>query len=439
LAAKGNVRANSRFAFSSYGTGFQVQNLSGIDSLITINYYNQDGSQPGTGGSVSDTVLANSYKTYATIAPNAPFNGSVVISSQQPIAAIVNIQANNFFAIGSYNGSSSGNTTVYIPLLMKNNYGQNTWFNVQSAGGDTTVTATYSDGAPPVSLLVKANSSTTFNQLAETHLGSVFSAVLTTSPSTPIVVTVIEEDPNTLLTYGGFSGGAVNPAMPLINENNYGIVTGVQIQNASITTDSTITVSYRPSQAGTACTETQTIPHGQSKTFSQGAFTYGLPAGATSNCVLGQKFIGSAQVTTNTGGVPLMAIVNQLLISGGQTLMGDSYRSFDPAAATQTVVFPLIMDRNYGLWTGFSVLNVGSATTLDCTFTPATAYSVHLTSAQFGSGQAYTDQEVNKLGDHYVGTGTCTAGAGGKIIGIVNETLSGSTSDGMSTYEGFNK
>ena len=216
---------------------------------------------------------------------------------------------------------------------------------------------------------------------------------------------------------------ATNPVMPLINANNSGYITGVQIQNAG-TQATNVTVTYTPSVAGTACTETQTIQPGASNTFTLAAFANG----ANSNCAAGERFVGSAKVTANSASQPLAAIVNQL-----GTANGEAYNAFNPTTATSKVVMPLIMDRNSGFYTGFNVMNVGAGnTTVNCTFT-GTAYTA---SATLAPDQALSDIQNNKIAASYVGSGTCTASGGGQIVGVVNEL--GASFDQLLVYEGSN-
>ncbi len=136
----------------------------------------------------------------------------------------------------------------------------------------------------------------------------------------------------------------------------------------------------------------------------------------------GQRFIGSAQVTSNSANQPLVVIVNQLLPNRN----GESYSGFDPSLATNKVVMPLIMDRNSGYFTGFNVMNVGTtSTTVTCTFT-GTSYTV---TGTLNQGQALTDLQSGKIANGYVGSGTCTASGSGKIVAVVNELGPSSTSD----------
>lgn len=414
-------------AFTSYTSGFQVQNLSATTANITITYYKQDGT---TATTASDTIAGNGAKTYYPVHAAAGFNGSVVIASDQQIASVVNVLASGSVHAGaSYVAAMQGGTTVSLPLLMKNNGASpyNTWFNVQNTGSaDATVNVAYSDGTTAGPFTVKPGAAHTFDQSIETHSVKVFSANVTSTQ--PVAVAVIEENPSIMFAYSGFTGGATNPVMPLVNANNSGYVTGIQIQNAG-GSSTAVTLSYNPSSAGTACTETQTIPAGQSKTFALGAFA----TGANSTCTALAKFVGSAQVTGNTAAQSLVAIVNQLKPG----INGEAYGGFNPASATKTVVMPLIMDRNSGWFTGFNVMNVGAAaTTVTCTFS-GTAYTIN--TGSLAPGKAYTAIQNNQIASGYVGSGTCTAtNSGDKIVAVVNE-VKNLPGDNLLVYEGINK
>jgi hypothetical protein len=413
-------------AFASYTSGFQVQNLSASLATITIDYYNQDGS---IAISAPDTIPASGAKTYFPIHATAGFNGSVVISSDQQVASVVNVLGSGTSSAGaSYVAAMSGGTTVSLPLLMKNNSGYSTWYNVQNAGSaDATVNVAYSDGTTAGPIVIKPGAAYTFDQKTETHSLAVFSANVTSSQ--PVAIAVIEENASTMFAYSGFTGGTPNPVMPLVNANNAGYVTGIQIQNTG-GSSSDVTVSYTPSSAGSACTETQTIAAASSKTFALGAFA----TGANSTCAAAVKFVGSARVTGNTASQNLVAIVNQLKPG----VNGEAYGSFDAALATSTVVLPLIMDRNYNWYTGFNVMNVGSAaTTVTCTFS-GTSYTVN--TGSLAAGQAYTAIQSGAVASGYVGSGTCTAtNPGDKIVAVVNELNGVAAGDNLLVYEGINK
>lgn len=418
------VAVNAAFAGKfSYLSGIQVQNLSGTDAAVQLTYYNQDGTTDGS--PVADTIAANSSVTYFPVDATAGFDGSVVISADQPVAAISNILGDLGAAAASYVGTGVGSTSVNLPLLFKNNSGYDTWFNVQNAGSAAaSVSIAYSDGTTAGPVTIQPGAAHTFDQSTETHTSAVFSGVVTSDQ--PVAVAVIQESADVMFAYTGFASGTPNPVIPLVNTNNVGYITGIQIQNTGATATD-VTVEYTP-VVGTACSETRTIAANSSSTFALLAFS-GTYAGE--DCTDGATFVGSASVTANSEGNDLVAIVNQLKPG----VNGEAYGSFDASSATDTVVMPLIMDRNAGYFTGFNVQNVGaSETTVTCTFTNST----HTESATLASGEAMNKLQLNAIADGYVGSATCVASAGGSIIGVVNQLGPSSSSDQLLVYEGIN-
>jgi hypothetical protein len=293
---------------------------------------------------------------------------------------------------------------------------------------------TYSDGLARNDT-IPVGAAHFFYQSQENHTAKVFAGTVTSNQ--PVVAAVIQETRNAttgaglIFSYTGFTGGATNLVFPLINANNAGYLTGLQIQNIG-TQATEVTLTYTPSAAGTQCSETQTIAPGASTTYALAAFHSTAPVPGTANCAKGARFIGSAQVTGNSTNQPLVGIGNQLLpgINGG------AYSAFNVDQATNKVVLPLMMDRNSGFFTGFNVQNVGSVTaTISCTFTNDD-YTIPAT--QLAPGAALNDLQRNKIADNYVGGATCTASeAGAKIVAIVNELGSSTTADQLLVYEGI--
>ncbi len=316
----------------SYISGIQVQNLSPTDAQVELTYYHKDGTISGT--PVSDTIPANESATYFPVDAETGFDGSVTISSDQPIAAITNLLGNQGEAAASYIGTNEGSTTVNLPLLFQDNVGFNTWFNVQNTGHiSATVQVAYSDGTSAAPVIIAPGAAHTYDQTLEPHTKAVFSGIVTSDQ--PVAVAVIQESADVMLAYTGFTAGSLDPVMPLINiGGGAGIITGVQIQNTG-NTATEVTVSYL-AIVGTDCTETQVIPAHASATFALYAF-WDTKNGET--CAEYSRFIGSAKVTTNSTGQDLVAIVNQL--NPGR--FGEAFSGFDPALATDTLVMPLIM------------------------------------------------------------------------------------------------
>jgi len=424
----------------TYTAGFQLQNLSATPATVLIDFYDQAGNQP-TGSSVQDTIPANGSKTYFPLnSVPAGFNGSAVVSSDQALASITNILGNNSQRGDSYGGFVAGAQTVNLPLIMKGNFGYNTWFNVQNTGTtDANVVVTYKPGTCTETKTVKPNASQTFDQSATSCLAAGFVGAATVTSNTPVAVVVMEVGATNLLAYGGFADASTNPIMPLVSSNYYKSGTGIQIQNTGAQASS-VTISFTPSNGfpGNACSETHNVPAGESVTF--GYTNSQLPAGCggqgtgVSDTVNG-GFVGSAAVTANSTSMPLVAIVNQVNRGGANA---SSYNAINPASATNKVSLPLIMDRNFGYFTGFSIVNVGAqATNINCTFTGS---AVTVSANGVAPGAALTSVQENQLANGYVGSANCTAtGGDAKIAGIVNELRGGqpTTTDAQFTYPGF--
>jgi hypothetical protein len=425
--AFGTYQSASATSFT-LSSAYQVYNLEATQASISIYFYNQDGSIKAT---IPDTIPGNQSKTYFVVSQlTGTFNGSIVISSTTQVASIANVQSAGLVANASYVAANTGGSPIQIPLLMKNNSGYNTWFNVQNTGlSNASVSVNYSDGTSVGPFTVAKGASRTFDQLIETHSLPFFAGTVTANQ--PVAVTVIEETSSVLFAFNGFIGSSTNPVLPLVHANNSGFTTGIALKNDG-GSSTNITMSYTPSPGGgngTACTETQTVPAGQMRVFALAAFFNG----ANSTCTPLARFVGASKVTTNSASMPLTVVVNQHI----QGKNGSAYSASNPALATSKVVFPLIMDRNSNFWTGFNVQNVGTlSTNVTCTFTNS---GLVVGPVPLSPLQALNHLQYGKIASGYVGAGTCTASGGdAKIIGVLNEDRIGGTTDLMMTYEGIN-
>jgi len=427
----------STFAATTYSTGFQVQNLSSSVATVSIAFYAQGSSTASA--TVSTTIQPNAAATYATLPSSvtAGFTGGAVISSDQSVAAVVNVIANGNFNYGaSYSGVSAGATTVQLPLLFKSYFNFNSFFNVQNTGSSAaSVSITYSGGglASPLTqgpVTIQPGSSTAFDQATNASLPAGFNGSAVITSDQPVAAAVVEVGPTTLLSYNGFTTSSTAPVFPLINTNNFGYQTGISLQNAG-TSATAVTVSYSPSATGTACTETQTIPAKGTAFFAINAFVKTI---AGENCADGVRFVGSAKVTANTASQPLVGIVNQLNSTGNK---GGSYNGANPSEATATVVFPIIQDRFFGYFTGFSITNVGSvATPITCSFSNT---AVTQTVASLAPGATFTTNQSNVIASGYNGSGRCTASANGAaIVGVLNQLNSSASTDAFFVSNGIN-
>ena len=447
----------SQAAPLSYDSSIQVQNLESIDASITLTFYNRDGSVALT---ASDVVPGNSQTKYFPLTNiggdpdnDVPtgFDGSVVIASDRKVASITNVHGSDGtspVAYGaSYTGFSSGAATVSVPLLMKDNYGYDTWFSVQNIGSvETDVTVTYTDGVVLSALDLQPGAAAKFDQMDESHVSQWVGAATVASTATDIAITALEVGPN-LFAYNGFASGSENPVMPLVQQNNYGYETSLQIQNTGDTATD-VTVQYTPGagEPGTACTEARHIGAKQSVTYALYAFTNFADPNPSSliseNCAVAQ-FVGSAKVTVNTPAQDLVIVVNQLSRTANK---GAAYDAFSATSGADTVVFPLLMDRNYGYWTSFAVVNVGDVAipraSLVCTVkgTDRSGAIVEKTFSppvDLAPGAGWNQRLLNEMADRFVGAGTCEGPDNtSSLVGMVNELNSSGALDEFLVYEG---
>jgi hypothetical protein len=350
------------FAQGNLTSGFQIQNLSSSTASVSVQFVNQDGT---TATTQSGTIAANQSVTFfplgappATWTGNAVpagFNGSVVISSDQPVAAITNILRNDFAAGGSYNGFSSGDTNATLPIIMKNNSGYSTYFNVQNLGSaDATVNIQYVHGlsgtdATEPAVTIKAGAAHQYVQSSNANLGAVFVGIAKVTSDQPVAVTVNEDGGAQFLTYDGLpaSKASSSSLLPLVMANNSGFFTGIGVTNVgSAATD--VTITYAPNSltgAGACGALTPTVFPGVAA--NSGVFAL---QNASDPQFATCSYVGSATVTSS--GQNVVAVVNQL---GGP--YASAYEGFSPADATATIKLPLVMANNSGYFTGIQVQN----------------------------------------------------------------------------------
>lgn len=415
-------------------SGFQVQNLASSDAAVVISYYNQDGTTAIP--DVSDTIPAMSSKTYYPIAAPSGFNGSVVISSNEELVAIANTLGDSPQYAASTESFSAGATSVKLPLLMRNNGGYYTWFNVQNTGSaDASVTVQYVAGSSgsdhtTSAVTIKPGAAATFDQHDLTSLGTTFVGSAVVSSTQPVVASVMQvgEIYKNMMGYNGFIGGSTQVNMPLIMANNSGFYTGFQVQNIG-TMATPVTVTYGTNIGGTfaPAVETATLQPNESTTFLQNTGQWATP-----------KYVGSATITADQ---PVVAIVNQVKVTG--VALGTAYDGFDPDAATNKASAPLIMANNSGYYTGVQIMNVGDSTapvTVTYAANIAGTYAPPVETTTLEPGDSYNSiQNAGSwTGNKYVGGLTAEAPDGAKIVMIVNQIWPAAPGDQFMTYNGFN-
>jgi hypothetical protein len=442
----------------TWNASFQVLNLSDTqEATINIFYYNQDGTlatmESGFSNPVADTVAAGRSNTYYPVHAASGFNGSVAIQSSVDVAVISNLVAGTPQAgLGSYVGFKQGDSKLSFPLVMKGNSSNTTTFNVQNTGGtEAGITIEFTPEAgstyaniSDVTDTIQPGAAQTYDLSQMTEFSAISkwvgSATVTVDDTVNDSIAGVATTVNTknadayqLLTYNGFTSGSSTVVLPLIQENNNGNRTSINCQNIDPATTTDVTVTYTPGTGyGAKSSENAAdVPSNGMAVFLQDY------QGATS-------WVGSATVTANPA-VPLVCVVNQQ-----KPLIGtaSAYEGFDPGAATDKVVVPLVQSRNGSASSGWVYTSINIATAdgnshpVSCDFSPAPGFNDPTDASGSGASVVFLQNDVYGNGDKFIGGAICTTGDGSDIFAIVNQTRQGTPQtprDVLSTYDAFNQ
>ena len=496
MSSVGLVSAQAPTAFY---VGFQIQNLSATNAAtVAIQYYKQDGTGNGDSNysqtisipaGRSKTILCNlSTDLSADILAPAPavrgsstFVGSVIISSDQEVAAIANEAASvsNPYGAASYDGVSSGqaSATVYAPLISK--IGQpDTAINIQNPNGSSvSVVVQYVPGVYGVAYTAPAASLPAYGSAiwavpasaldgSGRFLGS--AKITSTGGNVAVIVDEIYTAPGTARhngrqSYNGFSSGSTKAVAPLIQKNDSGVwYTGLQVVNLG-PGSATVRVTYNGTQgtiSGSSCNPTTPVSALTETDFAlaeNGSKTILAEQGGALNSVALASlgcFRGAASVEVVGGTGKVAAIVS---VAGKGVASLAAYRAFDPTIATQTVSVPLIekyvgTSGNYGWSTGTQVANLGTGTatitgtfSVSCGGTPTTITDV---ASGVSTNSSATFLQLNGFATGSFGTnkqclGSATFTSNQNIGAIVQQSFFGSpnpfTGDTLMAFEAFNR
>ncbi len=403
---------------ATFTSGVQIQNLSSTTANVSVAYNNMDGTTAQTQtfqipGNQSYTLFGN------TMAAPAGFQGSVVVSADQPIAAITNLLASNPTMGEAYDGVSTPAQTVNVPLFQQGNGGYNSTIHIQNTSSNSNnVTVTFNGGGAPITVsnTIPGNGSWTVDQTNDNITGRFVGSAIV-SGSQPVAVEVNQSNGAILFSYTGGGAGGPTVYAPLLMNNNHGFSTGFQVQNTS----SGPTVVSLFLNGSSSAVATANLAAGQSVTW------YPIPGTSAG-------FVGSGTVTSNNGAT-LLGAVNELDTITGQ---GMTYNAFN--SGTQTVNMPLIMFNNHGYYTGEQIQNVGTCnTTVDLSINGTVVDSKPIAIGQSYTWFSFTNPTI--YGNTTVSSATAHARDGcGSIVGIVNEVTNPQQSGATSfAYEGFNQ
>ena len=450
----GAVAASPKAVYAAtipaYESSIQIQNLDEVAvANISIAYYNPDGSlavlpAPYT-NPVTDTVQPGSSNTYLPIHPDVGFKGSVVVSSDKEIAIISNltIAATNR-ALGTYTGVASGGPSLFFPLIDKRN--NVSVFSIQNASSVVAnyvidfvpePTGSFAD-IPDVPGTLQPGAAATYN-MADYNGANPWLGSIKVTASTGAIAGVVSNVNATVPAsptngvYNGFSAGSATAILPLIMENNNGNRTGTSCQNLGPGA-ATITMSYTPSEG---------FPERPDDVFEN------VPENGIAVKVMDYqgttKWVGSSTVTVSDG-ASIACVVNQTRPAKKNSNL---YEGFNPIAATDTVVMPLIMTKNGSTtktFTAFSIASVdGNNIDVTCDWKPSEGFADIADTTKSGAAVLVFSQQTGfSAGDtRWIGSAVCTEATGKSIVAVVNQSREGLPADYQrdvtSAYDAFNQ
>jgi hypothetical protein len=455
-------------------SGQTVQNVGSSPATISVTVYNSSGGAVAGTASYPNIQPGASVTFFASdVVPSGSLLGSAIVSSDQPIKAIVNVTNRlggsqgvaGGTAAAQYGGVDLPATTISFPLA-KGGFGpKTTAFYIQNAGSaDGTFTASFlmgtglSDPSPvaysftsptlhpgQMAVIIPADT-TSPGPVPSGRIGS-----LTVTSAQPLAGTVLEYETSTspaLILQGttGIPTALYDTTIlfPAVKKQLGGRSTGLQVQNVSAVTIA-VTMTYYG--AGGTCPSgsfpeaPRNLAPKQSTTYLDSAL---LPAGC----------LASASATTATPSGLLAGVVNEAFIPCNACVQrATTYHAFAALAATHTVLAPVFKQDFGNKRTGLSVQNIsGSATTAVVTFkVGASTYTYNGLSIPAGGSALLLNMQDTVTYPN----GNWTGGAGGRlpnsslaavtvvagqnIIGVANEAaINGAIQDNIN-YEAFNQ
>lgn len=377
LGAAGLVAAQdgSRLPGTGWRTGQQIQNVGEEAGLISFFAYDASGVAYDCG---TRSVAAGSSTTYLTHVdcpvPDG-FFGSAVVTADQPIVAIVDVNNRGIGSAGAhYQGTANvdAGTKISFPLVKHGHGGQvrTTTFYVQNAsefGNNMTAVFAMQDGNTytrsynnvPANAMVVISPADVGVPSGNGQVGS-----LTVTGTQPLAGSALEYEANVVVAsnlqaYRAFAPADADVTLycPLYRHEHAAKrqTTGVQVQNVSTTT-AVVEMTFAAGGASYG-PYVQNVAPGASATFYAPALSNpGIPKGVVGSVILESS-------------ADIVAVVNDSGTELGRNLAA-TYACFPEREALTRVNIPLAKEFFNGNTAGIQVQNVGSApATLTFTYT----------------------------------------------------------------------
>lgn len=326
-----------------YYTKMYIQNAGNADAIVTITFY------PGLAGAagVTENAVIKPSASYeadqkAKSALGAlsgtftgRFNGSAVVTSNQPVVVVVNEFNEAQVKLFSYNGFGAGATSIVCPSILRGHYG---WYSSMAIANpdianSASVTVTYkadNTHSMPAALrgttvvknfTIPANQSklrydgTGASPTMDTNLSDLttftrFFGTVSITSNRPVVAKVNQEnDGGNAEAYNCIdsSSATTKIAVPLIQSKFYGFYTSMTVQNTE-NTPGELTITYKSDAAYSSPANTTYVKKVPIGALGQVNSWEGGAAGHVFGSGLFTRFNGSAIIEST---VKVVAIVNE--------------------------------------------------------------------------------------------------------------------------------
>jgi hypothetical protein len=192
--------------------------------------------------------------------PNEPaclpsvWSGGASITSTQPIFAMARSHIES--EITSYNDFSSGSTTMYIPMLFKNQFGgsYNSALYVQNMSSTDPANITvrfydvYGNYSGLMTARINPSSAAGYWIPFREMLPSVWSGGAVITSDQPIIALGRPHIGNQVMAYNGFSAGATTINVPMVFKNKSGVggvyATAIYVQNVDPSNTANLTLTF---------------------------------------------------------------------------------------------------------------------------------------------------------------------------------------------------
>jgi|GEM_PF-3253502 len=437
------VPTYTAFAQAPFTTAFAVQNLGNQDATVVVQWYTKEGDLVYT--SPAQIIHPGELGNYlAGDFLGTSWSGSVVISSDQPIAAIANTTDN--FATPGYWGSAEGfgagslSTSSYLPFALRNRGGRTSTIGVQNAGSaqaDIYINFIGHESSPVNTRVVKnlkPGASTILNLNSDvTALGDNWMGSVVITSTQNVAATALDVGTNILYNYSGVAQPSTDLLMPFVVGARSNQDTASALLNPNPIT-ATVTMTFT-GQIGTS-----TVVVSTTREVGPGQMWNLLHSSVT-----GAGFLGSGIVHSN---VPVLGIVNHTYGSFGAPGRKQSYTMINASAATPNISLPYILRARGNKVQGVIIQNTSAVTTtLYVSFKPlpgAGNGNPYTYQREVGPGMFYnfgtSFSEWAPIGDGAYGTMVITNTAGVNIVAIVNtwNPYVSANVDSLGSYIGIN-